>query len=498
MYWKWIAALIIAASFMLPAASPAQDSTQPFMVRSYPEPARSMAAAEAAARQEALDKVLQRLAAGTWRDTCRQKVIAQAESFIAVIGKRYTEPNSNGLYEPMIGLKAMPAKAQKINETCNKNQVTGLGRPQLAVALTLCYKRDDGPCRKTADTPAWEAALNRAVERVLRDNGFDLPQLPPKFMERLNVARDANDIWSFVEGKVQFALVGRAVVDEALVRDRAAATGKAIPVVLNAKFLNLNASSGGAVAVQGEETGTGDTLKAAIRDAMPALAGDTVRTVAVNEVIRAWQAQADSGVPVDVAFQLFDNKSIKNDIQADLGRIAEQRGCTWDNPARVSCWSIQGEGALTDPVGYLEQASNGAAVCRISRNRRRFYVFTDKPENVCTGAGQYTSVAADYGDVVMRYCGPKRASWASGADRALSNFPDLGDCGGSYDLDEGARCYKVAGLDDGNDPLKVVNRALRIGRDYGLYEVDLTAAFAPSSRENRMRMVVGQADSCFE
>ena len=491
-----VTALALAVTGALPPVH-AQESTQAFMVRAYPE-APSMAEAEAAAKETALKKVLQRLAANTWSKGCREQVVAQKDSFLEIIGKRQTAPDSSGTYKPVIGIKAMPAKAQQINESCNTGQVADLGKPQVAVALTLCYQRDDGPCEKTADTARWETSLNRAVERVLRQNGFELPQLPPKFEKRLHYARGMGDLWQVVQGEVQFALIGRAVVDETRMRERKAAAGKVIPVTINARFLNLNASSGGAVPVHGEETGTGDSLEAAITDAMPAIAGDTVRTVAVNDVIAAWKAQAERGIPVDVAVQIFDRKGVTEEIRADLAKIAEARGCTTDDKAQVGCYRIRGENVLTDPVSYLEKAANGTEVCRISRNRRRYYVYTDKPGRVCTGAGDYEPVPAGYGDVRMRFCSLDDARWPDGAARALAAYPDIGDCAAGSDSPDTGRCFKITNLEDGVDPRKVINHALRMGRERGRFEPQLRAAYMPDSREARMKMVVGHRETCFD
>ena len=491
-------AVVVATSLAAGmTAAYAQDSTQPFLVRAYPE-ADSMAAAEKAAKQTALDKVFTRLAANTWPAACREQVAANKDDFLGIVGKRRTSPDASGTYKPVIGIKAQPAKAQQINESCNTGRVAGLGNPKVAVALTLCYRESDGPCQKTADTPTWQASLNRAVERVLRKNGFDLPQLPPKFEKRLSYARGMGDLWDVVQGEVQFVLIGRAVVDASRVRERAAAEGKVIPVTLNARFLNLNASSGGAVAVRGEETGTGDDLKAAISDAMPALAGDTVRTVAVNEVIQAWKKQAERGVAVDVAYQVFDNPGLTGQIKERLRKIATSRGCTADDQAGVECYRIKGNNALTDPVGYLEQAAGSTSVCRISRNRNRYYVFTDKPGEVCAGAGDYEPVPPGYGDVLMRFCDLDGGGWADGAARALNEYPDIGDCGDTYDSDDTSRCFKIETLSDGVDPRKIVNAALRFGRERGHHDTPLRADYMPDSRKARIKMVVGQTDSCFK
>jgi len=495
-----VLAMAVAAAMLLgqgitPAR--AQDSTQPFLVRAYPE-ADSMGKAERAAKQTALDKVLKRLAANTWPKACREQVVAKKDAFLSIIGKRRTSPDASGTYKPVIGIKAQPAKAQQINESCNAGRVAELGKPRIAVALTVCYRDGDGPCRQTADTPAWQESLNGAVERVLRKNGFDLPQLPPKFEKRLSYARGMGDLWQIVQGEVQFALVGRAVVDATRVRERAAAEGKVIPVTLNARFLNLNASAGGAVAVRGEETGTGPDLKTAISDAMPAIAGDTVRTVAVNEVISAWTAQSQRGLAVDVAYQVFDDPELRQRLRQSVQDIATPRGCTADDQAGVECYRIKGDRALTDPVGYLEQAANGASVCRISRKRNRYYVFTNKPGQVCAGAGDYEPVPPGYGDVLMRFCKIDGGGWGDGAARALAAYPDIGDCGGNYDSADTSRCFKVQTLADGVDPRKVVNTALRFGRERGHYDASLRADYMADSRKARMKMVVGASSSCFQ
>lgn len=476
---------IAAASAGVAAAA------QPFVVQAGPaSPVDSLAAAEQAAVRSALQQAQQRLGGANWSAACRDRAVAQKDRYLNQVGQRYTQADGQGNYQPVYYYRVDPDALRAIVESCGARDLPDI---RLAVALTVCWKEAGKPCAKSPDTDELQAVLNRQVETVLRKNGFDLPQLPEQFARRLAVANDIDDVWSVVEGKVSYALIGQAVVDAGQMRARTNAAGQQLPVTLNAKFLNLNASTGGTVPVEGTDTGTGQSAKAAASAGLRRLADTTVRNNAVHRVSATWKQMAEEGLPVDVAFVMPNAPDLEARVKAALPDIAEPRGCDGDPEPGVRCLRLNGEDAFTSPIAVLERA--GAPVCRISRNRKRYYLFTDNPNRWC--AGQMQSIGR--GDVVVRFCAADgQPAWPGGALAALDAYPGIAACDAApSDLGANESCRRVLGLDDGKDPLAEVRRALSFGRERGHFAADLRVAHAPQSRPGALAMVVGAEMGCF-
>jgi hypothetical protein len=383
-----------------------------------------------------------------------------------------------------------PDALRAVVEACGAEDLPDI---RLAVALTVCWKEAGKPCAKTADTDELQAVLNRRVETVLRGNGFDLPQLPEMFARRLALANDIDDVWSVVEGEVSYALIGQAVVDAARMRARTNAVGQQLPVTLNAKFLNLNASTGGTVPVEGTDIGTGQSAKAAAGAGLRRLADTVVRNDGVHRVSQTWKAMAEEGLPVDVAFVMPNSPELERQVRAKLSEIAEPRGCDGDPQPGVTCLRLTGETAFTSPIAALQRA--GAPVCRISRNRKRYYLFNDDPNRWCAGEMQ----TIGRGDVRLSFCEPAGTpAWRAGALAALDGHPGIAGCDSApTDLGAQESCRRVLGLDDGKDPLAVIRRALTAGRERGRFTADLMVAHATQSRPGALAVVVGTGMGCF-
>jgi hypothetical protein len=486
--------LLLAAGLWLAGAAGAR-AAQPFVVQAGPaQPVASLEAARQAAVRQALAQAQKRLGGANWSAACRDQAVQRRGDYLSEVGKRYTRPNAQGRYQPVYYFRVDPDALRRVVESCSARDLPDI---RLAVALTVCWKEAGERCRKTAATDQLQGVLNRRVEAVLRQAGFDLPQLPEQFARRLAVARDLDDVWGIVEGNVSYALIGQAAIDAGQARARDTAAGQQLPVTLNAKFLNLNASTGGTVPVEGTDIGTGTSREAAAAAGLRHLADTVVRNNAVHRVSAAWKEMAQAGLPVDVVFMMPNSPELARRVKAALPGIATDRGCEGDPAPGVRCLRLKGEDAFTSPIAALEKA--GAPVCRISRNRKRFYLFNDDPGRWCAGRMQ----TIGRGDVVLSYCagaaadgGP--APWQAGVEAALDAYPDIAACDPPRtDLGAGEGCRRVLGLDDGKDPLAVIRRALTAGRERGHFAADLQVAHAARSRPGALRMVVGARMGCF-
>jgi len=265
-------------------------------------PAKSLADAEAAAKREALSRVL--AMRGNDQLAKQKPAILQRAQELVSVRHALNKEAVNGQYQPAFYVDVRMAEINKMIVASNQTTVVANANPRIQVAVIV--RRLPQEVGSEPDRQAYVDDLNDLVKEYYGRGGFNLVDFLNIPQEKLYGIDSIRDLEKAVFNPanpptaVDYYLMGQLDAPAGSIQARDGGAYHKASVKLQITMLDLN--SGQPVTASRSVEGTGESARAAFDGALRNVVKAIEEKASAQDIVAAWQRNIKNGMTYEITF----------------------------------------------------------------------------------------------------------------------------------------------------------------------------------------------------